>query len=67
MEGTMDVYEIRIIRPGQRSAEIYASSHIADHAAIRRALSLATEQSVIEVWRGMRCIYSGAAEYAPAA
>ena len=61
----MEVYEIRIIKSGQRSAEIYSSSHIGDYAAIRRALNLAPENSLIEVWSGMRCLYSGAAELAP--
>jgi hypothetical protein len=63
----VEVYEIRIINPERQRAEVFSSSHIGDHAAIRRARNLAAESSFIEVWRGLRCVYSGAAELAPIA
>jgi hypothetical protein len=64
----MEVYEIRIINPERQRADgVFSSSHIGDHAAIRRARNLAAESSFIEVWRGLRCVYSGAAELAPTA
>ena len=55
----MDTYEIRIVRKGIKSADIYSSSHISDHAAVRRAQSLAAGEDHIEVWRGATCVYSG--------
>ncbi len=37
---------------------IYACSHISDHAAIRRAQSLVEDGDMVEVWRGLDCVYS---------
>jgi hypothetical protein len=59
---TMNSYELRVINPRGRDATVYASSHINDFAAIRRAMSLADEDEVIEVWRGVVCVYSGMPE-----
>ena len=56
----MDTYEIRIIRKGIRSPDIFSSSHISNHAAVRRAQNLAASDDFIEVWRGATCVYSGA-------
>jgi len=58
--GRMNSYELRVIHPHARNATVYASSHVSDFAAIRRAMSLADEDQVIEVWRGAVCVYSGA-------
>jgi len=57
--GAVKTYEIRVL-PGHRAGpEIYSSSHMDDHAAIRRAIALAKPGQVIEVWCGARCIYAG--------
>ncbi len=56
----MNTYEIRIVRKGIGSPDIYSSSHISDHAAVRRAQNLASSDDFIEVWRGANCVYSGA-------
>jgi hypothetical protein len=55
----MDTYEIRIIRKGIKLPDIFSSSHISDHAAVRRAQNLGTNDDFIEVWRGETCVYSG--------
>jgi hypothetical protein len=60
MVAAMNSYELRVIHPHARNATIYASSHVSDFAAIRRAMSLADEDQMIEVWRGAVCVYSGA-------
>ena len=56
----MHSYELRVINPGDKNPTIYASSHISDFAAVRRAASLADADEIIEVWRGIVCVYSGA-------
>jgi hypothetical protein len=56
----MHSYELRVINPDDKHPTIYASSHISDFAALRRAASLADANEVIEVWRGVVCVYSGA-------
>lgn len=55
----MNSYELRVITPGEKYPSIYASSHISDYAAIRRAINLAHSNELIEVWRGAVCVYSG--------
>ena len=60
----MNSYELRVINPLGRNAKVYASSHISDFAAIRRAMSLADVDEVIEVWRGVVCVYSGTPDLA---
>lgn len=60
----MNSYELRVIDTRDRNATVYASSHVSDFAAIRRAMSLANEDDVIEVWRGHVCVYAGAPELA---
>ena len=56
----MNSYELRVINPADKYPTIYASSHISDFAAVRRAASLANANEIIEVWRGADCVYSGA-------
>jgi len=61
----MNTYEIRIVRKDIKSSDIYSSSHISDHAAVRRAQNLAASDDFIEVWRGATCVYSGAPDQTP--
>ena len=63
----MDTYEIRIVRKDIKAPHIYSSSHISDHAAVRRAQNLAASDDLIEVWRGAVCIYSGTLDKMPTA
>lgn len=56
----MHSYEIRVINPAARNAAVFASSHTSDFAAIRRAMTLADGDDMIEVWRGAVCVYCGA-------
>lgn len=58
-EFAVDTYEIRILRKGVKAPDIFSSSHISDHAAVRRAHALADEGDAVEVWRGTACVYSG--------
>lgn len=53
----MQSYELRVITPGNKYPSIYASSHISDHAAIRRAINLADNYDFVEVWREAVCVY----------
>jgi hypothetical protein len=55
----VNTYEIRILRKDEKTSAIFASSHISDHAAVRRAHDLAGDGDVIEVWRGANCVYAG--------
>ena len=54
----MDAYEIRIVKKQKPSPVIYACSQVSDHAAIRRARSLIEEGDLVEVWRGLDCVYT---------
>jgi hypothetical protein len=56
----MHSYELRVLSRDDKHPTIYASSHISDFAAVRRAVSLADADELIEVWRGVVCVYSGA-------
>ena len=58
----MNTYELRVIRPRGRYATIYGSSHDDDLAAIRRAIDLAEDDELVEVWRGSVCVYAGTPE-----
>ena len=60
----MNSYELRVIRSEQGHSSIYASSHISDFSAIRRAMNLAGDKGLIEVWRDRVCVYSGTGERA---
>jgi hypothetical protein len=61
----MNTYEIRIGREGIKSPDIYSSSHFSDYAAVRHAKKLATNDDLIEVWRGAICVYSGLRDEMP--
>lgn len=54
----LDAYEIRIVKKQAKGPVIYACSHVSDHAAIRRAQSLVEDGDLVEVWRGLDCVYS---------
>jgi hypothetical protein len=56
----MHSYELRVISRDDKHPAIYASSHVSDFAAVRRAASLADADELIEVWRGVVCVYCGA-------
>jgi len=56
---SVKTYEIRVLPREQVGADIYASSHLDDHAAVRRAIALAKPGQAIEVWCGTRCVYAG--------
>jgi hypothetical protein len=55
----MITYAIRIMRPDGQ-ALVVESRFLGDHAAIRRAQTLAMEGDGLEVWRGMVCVYQTA-------
>jgi hypothetical protein len=50
-------YEIRILSDGQ-PATVLHSYQISDFAAIRRGHALAKADDVVEVWRGINCVYA---------
>lgn len=54
----MDAYEIRIMKKQNSTPVIYACSQVNDHAAIRRAKSMMEEGDLVEVWRGVDCVYT---------
>ena len=56
----MTDYEIRITRRDGQSL-IIDSRSMGDHAAIRRAHTLAMPSDAIEVWRGMTCVFEAGA------
>jgi hypothetical protein len=58
----LDAYEIRIVKKLAKSPMIYACSLVSDHAAIRRAQSLTEDGDLVEVWRGLDCVYSSGIE-----
>jgi len=51
-------YEIRITRQGATSPHIIKAVLISAYAAIRRAIALAKEGDLVEVWLGLTCVYS---------
>ena len=53
----MDDYEIRIVKKG-KFPFVYECTQLNDHAAIRRAQSLVEEGDLVEVWRGLDCVYT---------
>ena len=53
----MSHYEIRILKENGQQLVIEVRL-MGDHAAIRRARTLATDTDRVEVWRGMVCVYS---------
>lgn len=63
----MHTYEIRITRQRFQGPDIFCSAHASDFAAVRRAHTLAGAGAAIEVWRGLECIFAGAAQVSPEA
>jgi hypothetical protein len=57
-DSIMNTYEIRIVRQSDQAQLVVTVSVMGDHAAIRRARTLAGEGDLLEVWRGMRCVFS---------
>jgi hypothetical protein len=53
----MNDYEIRILQEDGQQLVIEVRL-MGDHAAVRRATTLATDTDRVEVWRGMTCVYS---------
>jgi hypothetical protein len=58
----MKDYEIRVIRKGT-GATVYVSPQQSDFAAIRRARLLAEEGDIVEVWRGLNCVFTQAPKH----
>ena len=58
----MQSYEIRVIRKGA-GAVVYAITQLSDYAAIRRARLLSEEGDIVEVWRGLTCVFTLAPEH----
>lgn len=56
----MQEYEFRVLNSDKSVAVIMEEVALSDHAAIRSAQRVAHGRSV-EVWRGLSCIYDGAA------
>lgn len=54
----MTDYEIRIVRFADQKQLVVTATVMGDHAAIRRAKMLAGAGDMVEVWRGMRCVFS---------
>jgi hypothetical protein len=54
----MHAYEIRIVRASDNSQLVITANLLGDHAAVRRAQMLAGARDLVEVWRGMQCVYS---------
>ena len=54
----MTRYEIRIVRKSDTAQLLLDANLMGDHAAVRRAQLLARDGDLVEVWRGMTCIYS---------
>jgi DNA-binding transcriptional regulator/RsmH inhibitor MraZ len=54
----MNSYEIRIVRKDDNAQLVVSANLLGDHAAIRRARMLAGSGDLVEVWRGMTCVYS---------
>jgi hypothetical protein len=54
-EGAMHYYEIRLVRQG--GPMVLSSRYASDYAAVRSARAMATSDDVVEIWRGMECIY----------
>jgi hypothetical protein len=61
----METYRIRIVKKGRKITD-EACKQASDYAAIRRAQSLAESSDYVEVWRGSRCLFTGAPMEPPA-
>jgi hypothetical protein len=51
----MQYYEIRLVRQG--GPTVMSSRYASDYAAVRSARSMASPDDMVEIWRGMECIY----------
>jgi hypothetical protein len=60
----MHEYQIRILRSAGQPL-VVSTRLMGDHAAIRKAQSLAMSGDQLEVWRGMVCVYSTAESAIP--
>jgi hypothetical protein len=58
----MQDYEIRVIRKGT-GATVYVIPQVSDFAAIRKAKLLSEEGDLVEVWRGLNCVFTQAPEH----
>lgn len=56
----MEEYEIRITKKGDQKPQIIRAALASAYAAIRRAVKLAEDGDLIEVWLGLTCVYSTA-------
>ena len=59
----MQQYEIHIGKDA-KERRTYPCLQVSDHAAIRRAVSLARNFEEVEVWRAEVCVYARAAQAA---
>ena len=57
-ETTVNSYEIRIVRHSDNVQLVVSANLVGDHAAVRRAKMLTGDGDLVEVWRGMTCVYS---------
>jgi hypothetical protein len=55
----MKTYEIRVMTGLRSGPDVYSGSHLNDHAAVRRAMTIVKPPQWIEVWCGARCVYAG--------
>jgi hypothetical protein len=56
LEGSMQVYEIRVLSSSSEASTIMEAMYASDFAAIRAARNIAGDNRH-EVWRGLDCIY----------
>ena len=56
----MEQYEIRITKKGDPKPQVIRAALASAYAAIRRAVKLAEDGDLVEVWLGLTCIYSTA-------
>lgn len=55
----MKIYQIRVMTAKRSIPDVYSGSHLNDHAAVRRAMSMVQPSQWVEVWCGPRCVYAG--------
>jgi hypothetical protein len=58
----MQQYEIRVIRKGEGQT-VYVVTQFSEFAAVRRARQLCEEGDIVEVWRGLTCVFTMAPEH----
>lgn len=57
---SLDNYEIRITKKGATQPRVIRAVLASAYAAIRRAVKLAEDGDLVEVWLGLTCVYSTA-------